>query len=45
MKNLFAEPEIEILSFLCDTAPGVDSETLPGGDESADGGDIGGILP
>lgn len=29
MKNLFTEPEIEILSFLCDTAPGVDSETLP----------------
>ena len=45
MKNLFAEPEIEILSFLCATAPGVDSETRPGEDQGADGGDIGGILP
>lgn len=43
MKNLFAEPEIEILSFLCDVAPGVDSATIPGGD-GADG-DFEDILP
>ena len=39
MKKLFTEPDIEILSFLCN-APGVDSETLPGEEEGADG-----ILP
>ena len=41
MKKLFTEPEIEILSFLCDEAPGVDSVTTGGsgvgGGDNSDG--------
>ncbi len=37
MKKLFTEPEIEILSFLCDQ-PGADSFDLNGGE--VDGGDL-----
>ena len=37
MKKLFTEPEIEIISFLCDEAPGVDSFTV-----GSSGGGVGG---
>lgn len=40
MKKLFTEPDIEILSFLCET-PEADSVTLPGEDEEG----AEGILP
>lgn len=38
MKKLFTEPEIEILSFLCDELPGADSVTVGG--EGEDGGEL-----
>ncbi len=44
MKKLFTQPDIEILSFLCDAAPGVDSATKPGENEGAEG-DSETILP
>lgn len=44
MKKLFTEPDIEILSFLCDTNPGVDSANIPDVSEGASG-DTDDILP
>ena len=43
MKKLFTEPEIEILSFLCDN--GYDSYTKPGGDGTEGDSDLETILP
>lgn len=43
MKKLFLEPELEILTFLCNDTTGADSVTIPGGDGNE--GDIEDILP
>ena len=43
MKKLFTEPELEILSFLCNDTTGADSVTLPEGDGAE--GDLDDILP
>lgn len=43
MKKLFTEPEVEILTFLCDEAPGFDSVTTGG--DGVGGGEGGGELP
>ena len=46
MKKLFTEPEIEILSFLCDGNPAIDSvEVGAGGDTGVGGGEGEGELP
>lgn len=39
MKKLFTEPEIEILNFLCDTAPGIDSADVGLEEGGVAGGD------
>lgn len=44
MKKLFTEPELEILTFLCNNNPEADSVTLPGEDSGTPGGDLDDIL-
>lgn len=43
MKKLFTEPELEILTFLCNDAPGADSVTVPGEEEGQEGTVLPGI--
>ena len=40
MKKLFTEPDLEILTFLCNDTSGADSVTIPGEEEGGPG-----ILP
>lgn len=44
MKKLFAEPEIEILTFLCDEGTLAPDSVTTGGD-GIEGGDVDDILP
>ena len=45
MKKLFTEPDVEILSFLCDEPTGVDSVTVGGGSGGIGGGEGDGEMP
>lgn len=40
MKKLFTEPEVEILTFLCDETLAPDSATVGGGEGGVEGGEL-----